>query len=143
MKKVIAGCIDLMLEFDSASELDRYIADIEVKKQEYSIVDRKELPGDRIMIRIHRQYNKSPFPTTAHSQQQKVVSRMNKKLLRSEMVLHDDTNGTLAEALGISQQSFSAKLNETNGAEFNQGEISKIRSRYNLSDEKVVSIFFN
>lgn len=63
MKKVIAGCIDLMLEFDSASELDRYIADIEVKKQEYSIVDRKELPGDRIMIRIHRQYNKSPFPT--------------------------------------------------------------------------------
>lgn len=46
MKKVIAGCIDLMLEFDSASELDRYIADIEAKKQEYSIVDRKELPGD-------------------------------------------------------------------------------------------------
>lgn len=37
MKKVIAGCIDLMLEFDSASELDRYIADIEAKKQEYSI----------------------------------------------------------------------------------------------------------
>lgn len=32
--------------------------------QEYSIVDRKELPGNRIMIRIHRQYNKSPFPTT-------------------------------------------------------------------------------
>ena len=60
MKKVIAGCIDLMLEF----ELDCYIADIEAKKQEYSIVDRKELPGDRIMIRIHRQYNKSPFPTT-------------------------------------------------------------------------------
>ena len=61
MKKVIAGCIDLMLEFDSASELDRYIADIEAKKQEYSIVDRKELQGDRIMIRIHRQYNKSPY----------------------------------------------------------------------------------
>ena len=60
MKKVIAGCIDLMLEFDSASELNRYIADIEAKKQEYSIVDRKELPGNRIMIRIHRQYNKSP-----------------------------------------------------------------------------------
>lgn len=46
------------------AELDRYIADIEAKKQEYSIVDRKELPGDRIMIRIHRQYNKSPFPAT-------------------------------------------------------------------------------
>lgn len=43
MKKVIAGCIDLMLEFDSASELDHYIADIEAKKQEYSIVERKGL----------------------------------------------------------------------------------------------------
>lgn len=64
MKKVIAGCIDLMLEFDSASELNRYIADIEAKKQEYSIVDRKELPGNRIMIRIHRQYNKSPLQRT-------------------------------------------------------------------------------
>lgn len=64
MKKVIAGCIDLMLEFDSASELDKYIATIESKKQAYTIVERKELPGDRVMIRIHRQYNKSPFPTT-------------------------------------------------------------------------------
>ena len=68
---------------------------------------------------------------------------MNKKLLRSEMVLHDDTNATLAEALGISQQSLSAKMNETNGAEFNQGEISKIISRYNLSDTKVIAIFLH
>lgn len=43
MKKVIAGCIDLMLEFDSASELDRYIADIEVKKQEYFLRRRMRL----------------------------------------------------------------------------------------------------
>ena len=58
MKKVIAGCIDLMLEFDSASELDRYIADIVAKKQEYSIVERKEYTDSTIK---------------AHSQQQKVV----------------------------------------------------------------------
>lgn len=68
---------------------------------------------------------------------------MNKKLLRSEMVLHDDTNGTLAEALNISKQTLSAKMNETGGAEFNQGEISIIRVRYNLTDEKVVAIFFS
>lgn len=67
---------------------------------------------------------------------------MNKKLLRSEMVLYDDTNSTLAEALGISPQSLSAKMNETNGAEFNQGEISTIRNRYKLTDKKVVAIFF-
>lgn len=52
---------------------------------------------------------------------------MNKKLLRSEMILHDDTNSTLANALGISPQSLSSKMNETNGAEFTQKEISKIQ----------------
>ena len=67
---------------------------------------------------------------------------MNKKLLKSEMVLHDDTNATLAAALGITPQSLSAKINETNGAEFNQGEIRKIRERYHLPDEKVINIFF-
>jgi len=67
---------------------------------------------------------------------------MNKKLLRSEMVLHDDTNSTLAEALGISPQSLSAKMNETNGAEFNQGEMNVIRNRYTLSDSKFIAIFF-
>lgn len=67
---------------------------------------------------------------------------MNKKLLRSEMILHDDTNSTLANTLGISPQSLSSKMNETNGAEFTQKEISKIRARYNLTDEKVIAIFF-
>lgn len=67
---------------------------------------------------------------------------MNKKLLRSEMVLHDDTNSTLAEALGITPQSLSSKMNETNGAEFTQGEITIIRKRYTLSDERVIAIFF-
>ena len=67
---------------------------------------------------------------------------MTKKLLRSEMILHDDTNSTLASALGISPQSLSSKMNETNGAEFTQKEISKIRARYNLTDEKVIAIFF-
>ena len=67
---------------------------------------------------------------------------MNKKLLRSEMILHDDTNSTLAYALGISPQSLSSKMNETNGAEFTQKEISKIRARYSLTDEKVIAIFF-
>lgn len=84
MKKVIAGCIDLMLEFDSASELDHYIADIEAKKQEYSIVERKELPGDRIMIRIHRQYNKSPFLT------QKVVRTIHKGLTKLQTAMWND-----------------------------------------------------
>ncbi len=68
---------------------------------------------------------------------------MNTKLLRSKMVLFGDTNASLAAHLDISAQRFSAKINETNNAEYTQGEIEKIRNRYNLTDEDVVNIFFS
>lgn len=68
---------------------------------------------------------------------------MNKNLLRSVMVLHNDTNITLAEYLGISDSTLSLKINETNGAEFTQGEIKKIIQRYNLTAEQTLQIFFN
>ena len=67
---------------------------------------------------------------------------MNKKLLRSHMVLHDDNNIILAAALGITPQSFSAKVNETNGSEFTQSEMNTIRIRYKLSDAEFINIFF-
>lgn len=66
---------------------------------------------------------------------------MNKKALRSIMVLHGDTNRDLAELLGKTVQSVSAKMNEK-GAEFTQGEIVKIRDRYNLTAEQIATIFF-
>ena len=69
------------------------------------------------------------------------INQMNKELLRSIMVLHGDTNKDLAEMLGISEQSVSGKLNER-GTEFKQGEIAKIKDRYNLSPKQVESIFF-
>lgn len=68
---------------------------------------------------------------------------MNERLLRSKMVLHGDTNNTLAEALGITPQRLSAKINETNGAEFTQREIKIIIVRYSLTDSEVISIFFS
>ena len=58
------------------------------------------------------------------------------------MVLHNDTNGNLAEYLQISESRFSAKMNETNGAEFTQSEIRHIVSRYNLSPDQTSQIFF-
>ena len=67
---------------------------------------------------------------------------MNKKLLRSLMVLNDDTNNSLAEALGITPQSLSAKTNETNGAEFTQSEMNAIRNRYSLDNDQFVAVFF-
>lgn len=66
---------------------------------------------------------------------------MNAKLLRSVMVLHGDTNASLADFLGITEQSVSNKINE-NGTEFKQGEIAKIKTRYNLDSDMVDRIFF-
>ena len=66
---------------------------------------------------------------------------MNKELLRSVMALYGDTNKTLAAFIGISEQSFSNKINE-NGTEFKKGEIAKIKERYHLTCDQVDRIFF-
>lgn len=66
---------------------------------------------------------------------------MKKEQLRSIMVLHGDTNKDLADYLGISEQSVSNKINE-NGTEFKQGEIARIKTKYNLSSEQIDDIFF-
>jgi len=66
---------------------------------------------------------------------------MNTKLFKSVMVLHGDTNASLAKFLGISEQSVCNKINE-NGTEFKQGEITKIKERYNLDAAMLDRIFF-
>ncbi|MGI6501281.1 MAG: hypothetical protein ACOX1S_10470 [Anaerostipes sp.] len=67
---------------------------------------------------------------------------MNKNYLVSKMKLHGDTNAVLAKYIGLSPQRFSAKINETGGAEFTQGEIEKIRDKYQLTPDEVDAIFF-
>lgn len=67
---------------------------------------------------------------------------MNTNKLRAKMALNGDTGTTLSEALGLSQQRFSAKLNGNN-AEFTQGEIQLIKDIYNLTAEEVDDIFFD
>lgn len=67
---------------------------------------------------------------------------MNKNLLESVMKVHGDTGTTLSQFLGIARSTFSAKINETNGAEFTQGEISKIKEKYLLDANEVNNIFF-
>lgn len=68
---------------------------------------------------------------------------MNKRILESFMKLNGDNGATLAKFLGISRGTFSAKLNETNGSEFTQGEIAKIKSRYSLTPKDIDMIFFD
>ena len=58
------------------------------------------------------------------------------------MVLNGDSVRSLAEHLGITEQSFYNKLRE-NGTEFKQGEISKIKDKYALAASQVEAIFFS
>lgn len=67
---------------------------------------------------------------------------MNATLFRSVMVLNHDTNKTLADFLGVSEQTVCNKINE-NGTEFKQGEIAKIKKRYNLTADQISNIFFS
>lgn len=67
---------------------------------------------------------------------------MNKNELVSKMKKYGDRQEDLAKSIGISPQRFSAKLNGTGGAEFTQGEIQKIKEKYNLTCEEVNLIFF-
>lgn len=67
---------------------------------------------------------------------------MNAAKLKSVMFLHGDNNKILAAYLGITEQSFSNKLNEK-GTEFKQGEIIKIKDRYKFSPAEVDEIFFD
>ena len=74
--------------------------------------------------------------------ERKVNNRLNKKLLKAKMIIYGDTNESLASAIQLSPQRLSAKINETNGAEFTAGEIKIIIKRYNLTADEVFDIFF-
>lgn len=65
---------------------------------------------------------------------------MNKKLLKVQMILHDDGNAELAEALGCSTTTLSAKMNE-NGGLFNTDDIKVIKKRYKLNPVQLDEIF--
>jgi DNA-binding XRE family transcriptional regulator len=63
------------------------------------------------------------------------------KLLRSKMVLFGDTTESLAEVLGISRQTLSAKINGK--IDFWQSEMKIIIVRYDLTPEETHQMFFN
>jgi len=67
---------------------------------------------------------------------------MNKNKLVGVMHGNGDTQEILAGAIGISLQRFNAKINSTGGAEFTQGEIRRIKDRYDLTPDEVDDIFF-
>lgn len=60
MKKVIAACIDRVLEFDTQNEAAKYLETLRDKKSDFRILHREEVAG-KYRIRIQEQYNKSPM----------------------------------------------------------------------------------
>lgn len=67
---------------------------------------------------------------------------MNKEKLQAVMIENGENAKILSEAMGISQQTFSAKINEKKSSRFTQPEIMFIKHRYNLSSDLLCSIFF-
>ena len=68
---------------------------------------------------------------------------MNKKDVKNLLwLLMVTRTKTLSDVLGMAPQTFSTKLNERNGAEFNQTEIKIINERYRLLPEQLTAIFF-
>ena len=60
MKKVIAACIDRVLEFDTQQEAAKYLETMRYKKSDFRVLNREEVAG-KYRIRIQEQYNKSPM----------------------------------------------------------------------------------
>lgn len=66
---------------------------------------------------------------------------MNSNKLRAAMALHGDTGQRLSQAIGISHNTFSKKLNGQ--VSFVQNEIQAISERYSLSPDEIVDIFLD
>lgn len=68
---------------------------------------------------------------------------MNTQKLKSIIVLNGETQRSLAEYLGITENTLSAKINGYKGADFSQTEIFKIKEKYNLDSKQLDEIFFD
>ncbi len=61
MKKVIAGGILRILEFDTKREAFIYIGKLRCSKTEFKFIWREELEGDRVRLAVITAYNGSPL----------------------------------------------------------------------------------
>lgn len=66
---------------------------------------------------------------------------MNKNHFKSIMVLHGDTQKSIADALTVSEQTIGDKINGI--SDFKQSEIKILIDRWNLTPAQVDEIFFS
>jgi hypothetical protein len=60
MKKIVAACIDRILEFDTQAEAVKYLGGLREKETDFRILNREEING-KYRIRVKEQYNKNPM----------------------------------------------------------------------------------
>ncbi len=60
MKKVIAACIDRIIDFDSPEEAAKYVDGLRDKKKDFRILYREAVDG-KYRVRFQEQYNSSPM----------------------------------------------------------------------------------
>lgn len=60
MKRVVAACIDRVLEFDSQDEADAYVEGLRRRGKVFRIVRRGDA-RDKYRVRVQEQYNSSPM----------------------------------------------------------------------------------
>lgn len=68
---------------------------------------------------------------------------MNKQKLESVMKLFGLNGNDMAEMLGIARNTFSNKINERKGAEFNKSEMTIMKEKLHLDVQQMDEIFFS
>jgi len=68
---------------------------------------------------------------------------MNSLKLLGIMKEHNDTQETLANAIGLSRKTLAAKIYEKKDAAFNRTEMKAIAKRYHLDKDLFNAIFFD
>lgn len=65
---------------------------------------------------------------------------MNSAKLKGVIIAHGENQGILANAMGLSQSNLSDKINDK--SDFRKNEIKFICTRYKLTGQEIVEIFF-
>ena len=60
MKKVIAGCIEKIIEFDTQKEAAEYVDFVRESGKEFQVIERTQAYG-KWRVQIREQYNKNPL----------------------------------------------------------------------------------
>lgn len=68
---------------------------------------------------------------------------LNKRKLRALFIENGENDGTMAAHLGITPQTFSAKINEKKDSSFTYLELRKLIKKYKMNKDLMVEIFFD